>query len=116
MPQQPHTPTLTMHREDLERGAIRYEIWANDEYLTGADDDIVPDAKVQFERIVAVTNAHEALAAALGDLNISDAELLRFRNSLEGKEWTDCWAPFVQSIVDCVRQCRAALAAADPTR
>jgi hypothetical protein len=52
---------------------------------------------------------------ALSDLNITNDELLRLRNSMESKEWVQVWSRACQSIIDCVRECRRIAVLSSPT-
>lgn len=44
-------------RVDQDNGAIRYELWKHDQFISAADDDIVPDAKDRIEELCRAANA-----------------------------------------------------------
>ena len=74
--------------------------------LGSQDVDFVPATEIESLRArVAVLEG-----ALIRDLNVTDDELLRIRNSCEGQDGhVTIWATMLQKIVDSVREARRAL-------
>lgn len=93
----------SVHRTDNENGSIRYELWKHDQFITAADDDIVPDAKDRIQELADCANTRTPAAPSADEVERVAYQLdVKFGAQL-GYHGPDFWRPIARAALSALR-------------